>query len=145
MTANIEHLYEIYKIEQSSFDEPWSINQIKNDLLSINRSENLVYLISGKVVGYIFGLLIMDEYHLTNIAIHPSYLRKNIATKLIKHIIQSLLSKKISVILLEVSSNNIAAIKYYQSIGFKSVGIREKYYRNGEDAILYNLYLNQNG
>ena len=143
--AEEKHLNDIYLIEKKSFDNPWSENHIKNDLMYLNQSANWVFLISGKVVGYIFGLIIMDEYHLTNIAVHPDYFRQKIGTKLIKHIILFLLTKNIKVILLEVSSNNIPAIKYYQSMGFISVGVRKKYYKNGDDAILYNLYLEKHG
>ena len=145
VSAEEKHLNEIYSIEKKSFDNPWSINQIKNDIMFLCQSENWVYLVSGKVVGYIFGLIIMDEYHITNIAVHPDFFRQKIGTKLIKHIILSLLPKNVKVILLEVSANNIRAIKYYQSLGFVSVGVRKKYYQNGDDAILYNLNLDQNG
>tara|TARA_Y100001970_G_C14211521_1_gene847238 strand:+ start:1416 stop:1859 length:444 start_codon:yes stop_codon:yes gene_type:complete len=143
--AEEKHLNDIYLIEKKSFDNPWSKNHIKNDIMYLSQSENWVYSISEKVVGYIFGLIIMDEYHLTNIAVHPDYSRQKIGTKLIKHIILSLLTKNIKVILLEVSANNVPAIKYYQSMGFISVGVRKKYYKNGDDAILYNLYLEKNG
>ncbi|SVE64132.1 uncharacterized protein METZ01_LOCUS516986, partial [marine metagenome] len=73
------------------------------------------------------------------------YLRRNIAKKLIQHIISRVISHHIKVILLEVSTNNIAAQKCYQSIGFTQTGIRKDYYSKGDDAILYNLDLIKNG
>ena len=141
VNAKFKHLSEIISIENQSFDDPWSFYQFEKDLEFNKTSGNWVYLINRKVVGYVFGLIILDEYHITNIAVHPKFLRQKIGTKLMQYIITYLLSNNISIILLEVSSNNISAQKYYKSIGFIAVGIRKKYYKNGDDAILYNLDL----
>ena len=138
--TKLHHLQEIYNIEQNSFEYPWSRDQIINDIKSTINNGNRVYLDNNKVIGYIFGFKIIDEFHINNLAVHPLYLRKNIATKLISYI-----SNKINIIYLEVSSNNIIAQKCYESLCFKLVGKRKKYYKNGQDAILYNMDLIKNG
>ena len=97
------------------------------------------------VVGYIFGWIIHDEFHLNNIAVHPEYLRRSIGKQLIEHIISRVISHDIKVILLEVSANNIPAKIFYESLGFTEVGIRRDYYTQGDDAVLYNLDLIKNG
>ena len=40
----------------------------------------------GTTIGYIFGWLIENEYHLNNIAVHPDHRRKGIAAKLLKNL-----------------------------------------------------------
>ena len=145
VVAELHHFKEIASIENKSFNKPWSATQIKNDIQSELYSEHWVYLVNEHVVGYIFGFIIIDEYHLNNLAVHPNFLRRKIATKLIQYIISRLISKNINVIFLEVSSNNIPAQQCYQSLGFIPVGVRKEYYSEGNDAILYNLDLRKNG
>ena len=145
IVAEMHHLKEIAAIENSSFDKPWSDNQIKSEIQTEMDSENWVYLRNKLVVGYIFGWIILDEYHLNNIAVHPDFLRRCIGKKLLQHVIVKVISLNIKVILLEVSTNNIPAQKCYQSVGFIQMGVRKDYYSKGNDAILYNLDLIKNG
>ena len=143
--AELHHLEEIISIENSAFNKPWTRNQIKNDIQSDMDSENWVYILDDLVTGYIFGWIVLGEFHLNNIAVHPKYLRRSIGKKLIWHIISRAISHNIKVILLEVSANNISAQKCYKSLGFNQIGIRKDYYSKGDDAILYNLDLIKNG
>ena len=143
--AELYHLEEIITIENSAFNNPWTKNQIKNDILSDTDSENWVYIMDEQVAGYIFGWIIHDEFHLNNIAVHPEYLRRSIGKELIRHIISRVISHDIKVILLEVSANDISVQECYKSLGFTQKGIRKDYYSKGDDAILYNLDLTKNG
>ena len=145
LPAELHHLEEIVGIENSAFNTPWTRNQIKNDIQSNTDSENWVHMMDEMVIGYIFGWIIHDEFHLNNIAVHPEYLRRSIGTELILHISSRVVSRHIKVILLEVSANNIPAQKCYKSLGFTQMGVRKDYYSKGDDAILYNLDLIKNG
>ena len=104
-----------------------------------------MYIVDNLVVGYIFGRIIYDEFHLVNIAVPSEYLRRGIGRKLIQLIISRVISHDIKVILLEVSSKNISAQKCYKSLGFTQMGVRKDYYSKEDDAILYNLDLKKNG
>ena len=143
--AKLHHLEEISAIENNSFKKPWSKIQIQSDIQSEIDSENWVYIMGELVVGYIFVRIILDEFHLNNIAVHPEYLRRSIGKELIRHIISRVIYRDIKVILLEVSANNIPAQKCYKSLGFTQMGIRKDYYSKGDDAILYYLDLIKNG
>ena len=143
--AQLHHLEEISAIENSSFKQPWSKTQIQSDIQSEMDSENWVYLMDKLVVGYILGRIMLDEFHLNNVAVHPDYLRRTIGKKLIQHIISRVISSDIKSVLLEVSANNIPAQKCYQSVGFTQMGVRKDYYSKGDDAILYSLDLITNG
>ena len=142
ISAHLSQLDEIVSIENSSFEKPWTRNQIKGDIQANISSENWVYTLDGKVVGYIFGWISQNKFYLHNIAVHPDHLRKKIGKKLIKHIILIVADQKVNVILLKVSVNNFSARKCYQSLGFVQTGIRKDYYSKGDDAILYNLEIN---
>ena len=142
ISAQLSQLDEIVEIENSSFEKPWKRSQLMDDIRNHIDSENWVFVQDKKVVGYIFGWIIQNKFHLHNIAVHPNYLRKKIGQKLINHIISRVADQKVNVILLEVSVNNVSARKCYQSLGFVEVGMRKDYYSKGDDAILYNLEIN---
>ena len=131
--------------ENAAFLHPWTENQLRQDILTRLDSENYVYTLHESVIGYIFGWVIENEYHLNNIAVHPTYRRKNIARSLINHVISILIHRKIQLLFLEVNINNNAAQKCYESLGFVNDGMRKKYYTSGEDALLYTLRINPNG
>tara|TARA_B100000945_G_C20295974_1_gene555634 strand:- start:64 stop:498 length:435 start_codon:yes stop_codon:yes gene_type:complete len=138
-SARINQLEDILSIERISFTRPWTRNQITKDLQNGFNSENWVYKLNGNVIGYIFVSKIEDQFHLNNIAVHPDFLGQKIGSSLIKHIIIRAKNRKVNIILLEVSINNIIARKCYKSLGFIQVGIRKNYYSKGDDAILYDL------
>ena len=138
-SARINQLEDILSIERISFTRPWTRNQITKDLQNGFNSENWVYKLNGNVIGYIFVSKIEDQFHLNNIAVHPDFIGQKIGSSLIKHIIMRAKNRKVNIILLEVSINNITARKCYKSLGFIQVGIRKNYYSQGDDAILYDL------
>jgi len=136
--AELKHLQNIIKIEQAVFKQPWSqIHFIKD--LKHDAAYNVVCIIDMNCVGYIFGYIIKDEFHLNNIAIDQKFQRKGFARKMLNFIINNLKNKSISRIFLEVKCDNYSAIRLYDSFGFNKVNIRKDYYKKGKDAFLYNL------
>ncbi len=143
--AQNKHLSDIIKIEKLSFNHPWSEMHFKKDIKKKDISINWVMLEDGKTIGYIFGWLVENEYHLNNIAVHPNHRRKGIAAKLLLKLINSVKIKNAKKLFLEVRADNFPAKKLYNSFGFTALGIRKNYYDKGNDAILYNLELIDNG
>ncbi len=89
----------------------------------------------GKLVAYAGTWHILEEAHITNIAVDIDYRRKNYGQALLSKIIDDCYSEKIKYITLEVRVSNVPAINLYEKFGFKSFGIRKKYYQdNDEDA-----------
>ena len=140
LSANTSHLDQILQIEKMEFENPWTFNQIKADLLSIKNSENLVYLINDGVIGYILGSLVLDEFHLNNIAVKKKFQSIGIGRMLMENLFYRLKNKKIKRIYLEVSDSNLHAQKLYKKMGFDQYGIRRNYYK-GAHALLFNLDL----
>ena len=133
--ADNSHLKDIFNIEKQSFRKPWSIQSFMGEINN-SSSSNWVYLQNHKVKGYLFGWKIGLDFHINNIAVDLLSRRKGIAQKMIDNIIFDLNMKNI---FLEVSGLNKDAIKLYQKLGFQKSGMREKYYNDGSDAILYNM------
>lgn len=92
-------------------------------------------LLSQKVIGYGGLWHIMEEGHITNIAIDPAHRNKGYGKFLMKAIMAESSRLGIDYMTLEVRVSNLPAIKLYESLGFISSGIRPKYYSdNQEDA-----------
>lgn len=135
----VQDLEDVYEIDKEAFPIPWQKTSFEEELKNI-LATYLVAKENNKVIGYLGMWFVIDECHITNIAVHSSYRRNGIASKLIKEMFKLCNSHGISYILLEVRANNIPAQKLYESFGFKSDGIRKNYYKNPdgtyEDAIL---------
>ena len=144
-SAKEKHLEEIFNIEKMVFPKPWSKKQLENDINCSVNSENWVYLKNHKVVGYILGWKIKNEYHLHNIAVHTNFQRKHIGQSLIEHIIKYFKNQDVNRIYLEVSCENIPAQKLYNSLNFNQEGMRMDYYDKGDHALLYYMDLVTNG
>ncbi len=142
--ATFDHLDEIIEIENSSFDRPWSVIHFRSDLDKEEISRNWVYLENKQVLGYAFGWLIENEYHLNNIAVKAEFRSKGIASNLLDFIITDLINLNADTIMLEVSANNLLARKLYEAKGLIPIGARKDYYTKGDDAVLYILELMNN-
>jgi len=144
-SANINHLKQVLDIEKKVFFKPWTHNQLKIDLSRFEDVENLVYVVDRQVIGYVLGYLILDEFHLNNIAVKKEFQSNKIGRLLIENLFYRLKNKKINKIYLEVSNKNTPAKKLYESIGFQQYSIRKNYYSKGDHALLLIMELKNNG
>jgi ribosomal-protein-alanine N-acetyltransferase len=90
---------------------------------------------------YIVGLagfwVMVDEAHITTLAVRDAYRRQGIGEQLLIEIIERAAQLKANVVTLEARISNKQAQALYQKYGFQKVGVRRAYYTdNGEDAIL---------
>ena len=93
--------------------------------------------ITGELVGYAGTWHIIDEGHITTIAVKKDYLRNHIGEAIIKQIIDDCYKDGIKYLTLEVRVSNIPAIKLYEKYAFQSLGTRKGYYQdNNEDALI---------
>ena len=90
-----------------------------------------------ELIGYCGIWQILEEAHITNIAVSPEYRRKHIGEALLKTIIDNCYRNMVKFITLEVRVSNTPAISLYEKYGFKSLGTRKGYYQdNNEDALI---------
>lgn len=131
-----EDVKEIIDIELKSFSTPWSSASFYSEI-SNRYSINKVVTVDGRICGYICVRCFEDECHLLNLAVHPDFRRRGIATLLLKTVLSLLKEKGCRFIFLEVRTSNTIAQKMYEKLGFSHIGIRKRYYINpSEDAII---------
>ena len=121
-------------IEKRVFRFPWSNNQIKWELRFQPNPSNYVMLLEDNIIGYIFTHRIDNEVQILNFAIDTPYQHKGYGEEFFSYFLGQL-DEDISIIL-EVRKSNFSAINLYLKFGFSELGIREKYYSDGEDAIV---------
>ena len=95
--------------------------------------------VSDEVIGYVGLWHIVDEGHITNIAIKKEFQGKGYSNYLLKEIIDYKNKNNLTFLTLEVRESNIRAQKLYEKYNFVKIGERKKYYENNETAFLYSL------
>ena len=86
------------------------------------------------------GMLhVLDEGDICNVAVFDKFRRRGVATALIQHLVDYAVENQLSFITLEVRESNMGAQKFYETMGFETIGIRKNFYDNPkEHAILMN-------
>ncbi len=82
------------------------------------------------------GHVLMDEFHLYLIAVHPSYRRIGLGRELLVALLRKAYKLGACQATLEVSSLNLDAYRFYKEFGFEVRGFRRRYYQNGSDALI---------
>ena len=132
-----EDLDAVTAIEEATFARPWSRESFRQELERNVAARYLVAETEGKVVGYAGAWVILDESHITNIAVLEDFRGRGIGKQLTEALLQYLSNLGACYATLEVRVSNERAQNLYKSLGFVSVGKRKRYYEdNGEDAFL---------
>lgn len=133
----LEDLDAIEEIEKGCFSVPWSRASFEKEIAENKCARYLVVETEGRPVAYAGMWLILDEAHITNIAVHPDFRRRGYG-RLVTHSLMQLASDLcMSFITLEVRRSNEAAQALYHQLGFIDVGYRKRYYEdNHEDALI---------
>ena len=132
----VSDLDEVMEIERLSFKTPWSRFAFIHEM-QFERSLFKVMRIGGRLVGYGGFWYVLDEAHISNIAIHPDYRKRGLAKTLLIHLLEEAIAKGASKATLEVRRSNIAAQRLYGAFGFKVVTVRKNYYSDeNEDALV---------
>ena len=133
----LEDVDAVTEIERATFARPWSRESFRQEMERNKAARYLVALRDGRIVGYAGAWIILDESHITNIAVAEEERGKGIGRRLTEALMQYISNLGAAYATLEVRVSNERAQHLYKSLGFVSVGKRKRYYEdNGEDAYL---------
>ena len=94
----------------------------------------------GRVSGVVIGRMAADEAEILNLAVRQEERRKGTGKKLVQRLLSEYGGKEVSRVFLEVRESNSGAIAFYESLGFRKVGMRPGYYQGPkEDALVMEL------
>ena len=131
-----EHLDDVVEIEKLSFKTPWTKYAFLHEI-EFHGSVFEIAKIDGRLAGYGGFWLIMDEAHLSNVAIHPDHRRKGLGRMLLVRLLEQAIARGAARATLEVRRSNEAGLSLYGSFGFEVIGVRKNYYSDeNEDALV---------
>ncbi len=137
-----EHLEQVLAIERESFPIPWSRQAFMFEVEENDLAFYIVALANKRVVGYAGMWAVLDEAHITNVAVHPDFRGRGVGRALIMELLARAAVSGAAMVTLEVRVSNHIARNLYRSAGFADRGLRRGYYSdNGEDALIMGLKL----
>jgi ribosomal-protein-alanine N-acetyltransferase len=130
---------DVLEIDRLSFPTAWTKESYLRDLVN----PSCYYLAAeteGKVVAYAGMWVVLDESHITTLAVHPDYQRKGLGRMLLENMIRFALARQAKTMTLEVRMSNRAAQRLYGASAFVPTAHIKNYYMDtGEDAVVMRL------
>ncbi|MGO4111055.1 ribosomal protein S18-alanine N-acetyltransferase [Paenibacillus sp. YAF4_2] len=127
----------IVAIEQEAFTTPWTPEAFKNELTSNMFARYMIMEHDDEIIGYGGMWIIVDEAHVTNIAVRADHRGQGLGERLLTELQQTAAFFGANKMTLEVRVSNEIAQRLYRKLGFKPAGIRPAYYSDdNEDALI---------
>ena len=140
--ASRRHLEALEALEQACFSLPWTRDMLLSQLPDENHEFLAAEDESGKLLGYVGMMCVLDEGYISNVAVDPACRRQGIGDLLILELLARAEKRDLSFVTLEVREHNEPAIALYRKHGFSPVGLRKNYYEApAENAVLMTKYL----
>lgn len=130
---SFEDLDGVIEVEKTAFPIPWPRRSFEEELRNMLACY-FVAKLGERVVAYIGMWFVMDECHITNVAVHEDFRRQKIASRLIEKMLEECKEHGTSYIELEVREKNLAAQRLYESFGFQEECVRKDYYKNPDNT-----------
>jgi len=127
-------LPQVIAIERRAFPTPWSLAMF---VLELSKPSGVCLAATGgeELHGYLVCSRYDRVWHVMNVAVAPERRRRGVASNLISRLLAE--AGRELPFTLEVRVSNRDAIAMYEKLGFRSAGVRPRYYQdNGEDALI---------
>ena len=135
----VEDVEAVHAIEVACFKTPWSKKSFYDEVTENACARYMVVREDGVAIAYAGVWFVLDEGHITNIAVRPDRRGQGYGEMVTRGMIQLAADSGMNWMTLEVRRSNRAARNLYEKLGFKEIGCRRRYYENTEDAILMAL------
>ncbi|MBD2386393.1 ribosomal protein S18-alanine N-acetyltransferase [Cylindrospermum sp. FACHB-282] len=139
-SLTIEHLSALLELDLACFGGLWSLSGYQRELESPN--SHFLGLFSPLTGSRLLGMgcfwSILEEAHITILAVHPQYHRQGLGQVLLYSLLKTASDRGLERATLEVRATNEGAISLYEKFGLKIAGRRRRYYQdNDEDALIF--------
>jgi ribosomal-protein-alanine N-acetyltransferase len=141
LSMQVELVPAILRIEQAAYAHPWTHGNFIDAIASGYHMP--VWWVQDHIAAYLVAMRGVDEVHLLNLTVAPSFQRQGWARLMLQHLRDWSEERGAHNLWLEVRASNLRAIAVYQAHGFATDGLRRDYYplRPGqrEDAVIMSL------
>jgi [ribosomal protein S18]-alanine N-acetyltransferase len=128
---------DVMSLEKRCYSLPWSSNAYITEIGNPNAHYLVAKLGNGLLIGYGGVWVVMDEMHITTLAVEPVMRGRRIGERMLIRLLQEGMKRGAVRATLEVRQRNEVAHNLYLKYGFKDVAIRRAYYSdNGENAVI---------
>ncbi|MFD0621051.1 ribosomal protein S18-alanine N-acetyltransferase [Paenibacillus sp. GCM10027629] len=133
----LEDIETIVELEHLAFTMPWTAEAFRNELTQNHFARYMVMELHDQIIGYGGMWTIIDEAHITNIAVRPEYRGRKLGARLLSELMKTASYMGMRKMTLEVRVSNTVAQGLYRKFGFSPAGVRPRYYSdNNEDAMI---------
>jgi ribosomal-protein-alanine N-acetyltransferase len=127
----------VLDIEREAFPTPWSRAAFQTELVENTFAVYLVLEVHGRIAAYGGMWLILDEAHVTNVAVHPTFRGRGFGEAMMLGLMERARDQGCRRMTLEVRRGNLVAQNLYKKLGFVQLGVRKGYYTDThEDAFI---------
>ena len=129
----------IMPIESVSFGSYyWSPDAFYNEMKNtLGRYSVMIRRQDEKLIGYHGYWLVMDEAHITTIAVDPEIRGQSLGELQLISMVDIMMGQSVKYVTLEVRISNFPAQQLYYKYGFNCEGVRPRYYQDThEDALI---------
>lgn len=132
-----EHLGQAAEIERLCFSDPWSEKMLAEHLANPCSLTLAAVGDTGRLLGYVGLLAVVDEGYITNVAVRPDCRRQGVASSLLQALEARGRARNLTFLTLEARQSNAPARALYEKLGYVQAGLRRNYYENPrEDAVI---------
>ncbi len=133
----VDDIAQVMEIEELVFPSPWPAHAYEYELTKNPLSHCFKLEREGEMVGYGCLWLIVDEAHISTLAIVPPLRGRGLGELILLRLIHEAIDLKAMMATLEVRVSNTPAQGLYSKYGFEIAGQRKRYYQdNQEDALI---------
>ncbi len=126
----------VTRIELLSFTTQWPHDAFANELRSNKLAHYFVGRIGSRIVAYGGIWVILEDSHVTTIAVDPDLRGRRYGERLLLHLLDTAIELGAAWMTLEVRESNVSAQQLYQKYGFTTVTTRKSYYSDNNESAL---------
>lgn len=135
-SMRLHDIAEVLDVEAACFPTPWPRNAFHNELTENKLAHYFVGRFDDKVVGYGGLWVILEDAHITTVAVDPRHQRKRFGEQILIRLIEEAIARGARWITLEVRESNTPAQNLYKKYGFTVVSTRRGYYSDNDENAL---------
>ncbi len=126
----------IARIERASFSTVWPSDAFFNELSSNKLAHYFVGRFEDRIVAYGGIWVILEDSHVTTLAVDPQYRGRRFGEVLLLRLIDEAIERSAAWMTLEVRESNTIAQRLYRKYGFTTVTMRAGYYSDDNESAL---------
>ena len=126
----------VTRIERASFSTVWPSDAFYNELGTNRLAHYFVGSFEDEVVAYGGVWVILEDSHVTTLAVDPRYRGRRFGEVLLLRLIDEAIDRGAAWMTLEVRESNAVAQRLYRKYGFTTVTLRTGYYSDDNESAL---------